>query len=124
MKAVRSAEGGVCVVDLDEAPGSGERVRVKAASICSSDFLYINFGSRKVLGHELAGLRDDGTPVVVEALFGCMECPQCRSGRYNLCPTHGQRALGITADGGMAESFLAPPARLVEIPAGLDVRDA
>ena len=124
MKAVRSAEGGVAVVDLGEPPGSGELLRVKAASICSSDFLYINFGSRKVLGHELAGLREDGTAVVVEALYGCMECPQCQDGRYNLCPTHGQRALGITADGGMAENFLAPSARLVELPTGLDVRDA
>ena len=124
MKAVRSAEGGVAVVDLEGPPGTGELLQVKAASICSSDFLYIDFGSRRVLGHELAGLRADGTPVVVEALYGCMECEQCLSGRYNLCPTHPQRALGITADGGMAEHFLAPSARLVELPAGLDVRDA
>jgi 2-desacetyl-2-hydroxyethyl bacteriochlorophyllide A dehydrogenase len=124
MKAVRSAEGGVTVVDLGEPPGSGELIRVMSASICSSDFLYINFGSRKVLGHELAGLREDGTPVVVEALYGCMDCAQCRAGRYNLCPTHPQRALGLTADGGMAENFFAPPARLVALPPGLDVRDA
>lgn len=124
MKAVRGAEGGVCVVDVDAPPGIGEPLAVMAASICSSDFLYLSFGTRKVLGHELAGLREDGTAVVVEALYGCMECPQCRSGRYNLCPTHGQRALGITADGGMAETFLAPPARFVDLPAGLDVRDA
>ena len=29
------------------------------------------------------------------------------AGAYNLCPTHGQRALGISADGGMAEHFRA-----------------
>jgi 2-desacetyl-2-hydroxyethyl bacteriochlorophyllide A dehydrogenase len=45
-------------------------------------------------------------------------------GAYNLCPTHGQRALGVTADGGMAEQFRAPAARLVPLPPGLDVRDA
>lgn len=39
-------------------------------------------------------------------------------------PTHPQRALGVTADGGMAEQFRAPPGRLVPVPAGLDVRDA
>jgi threonine dehydrogenase-like Zn-dependent dehydrogenase len=55
------------------------------------------------LGHELAGVRADGTPVVVEAIYGCMECDQGRRGAYNLCPTHGQRALSIGADGGMAE---------------------
>ena len=68
---------------------------------------------------------EDGTPVVVEAIYGCMECDQCRRGTYNLCPTHGQRALGIGADGGMAEQFRAPPsARLVPFPHGLDLRDA
>ena len=45
-------------------------------------------------------------------------------GAYNLCPTHGQRALGIGADGGMAEQFRAPTARLVTLPKGFDVRDA
>ena len=45
-------------------------------------------------------------------------------GTYNLCPTHGQRALGITADGGMAEQFRAPAARLVAVPPGLDLADA
>ena len=124
MKAVRSIEGGVAVVDLDEPPGSGELLTISSASICASDFSYLRFGSRYVLGHELSGVRDDGTPVVVEAIYGCGECEQCREGRYNLCGTHALRALGMTADGGMAEAFRAPAARLVSVPAGLDVRDA
>jgi 2-desacetyl-2-hydroxyethyl bacteriochlorophyllide A dehydrogenase len=53
-----------------------------------------------------------------------MDCDQCARGAYNLCPTHGQRALGVTADGGMAEQFRAPAARLVPVPPGLDLRDA
>ncbi len=124
MKAVRAVDGGVTVVDVDEPPGVGEVVSVKAASICSSDFLYISLSSGKVLGHELAVVRDDGTAAVVEAIYGCMECDECRAGRYNLCPTHGQRALGISADGGMVEQFRAPTARLVPLPAALDPRDA
>ena len=124
MKAVRSIEGGVAVVDLDEPPGIGEALDMRATSICGSDLSYIRFGSRSILGHELAGVRDDGTAVVVEAIYGCMECAQCTRGAYNLCPTHGQRALGISADGGMAEQFRAPTARLVPLPPGLDVRDA
>ena len=124
MKAVRALDGGVTVVDVDEPPGVGELVSVKAASICSSDFLYISLSSGKVLGHELAVVREDGTPAVVEAIYGCMECDECRAGRYNLCPTHGQRALGISADGGMVEQFRAPTARLVPLPAALDPRDA
>jgi len=66
----------------------------------------------------------DGSPVVVEAIYGCMACDQCRRGTYNLCPTHGQRALGIGADGGMATQFRAPAERLVALPPGLDIRDA
>ena len=124
MKAVRGSEGGVTVVDLDEPPGSGELIDMRATSICASDLMYIGFGTRKILGHELAGVRADGTPVVVEALYGCGTCEPCRQGLYNLCPTHGQRALGITADGGMAEQFMAPKDHLIDLPAGLDVRDA
>ena len=124
MKAVRGTEGGVTVVDIEEPPGTGSLLEMKATSVCGSDFTYLNFGSRKILGHELAGVCDDGTAVIVEAIYGCMACAQCGRGDYNLCPTHGQRALGITADGGMAEHFRAPAERLVPIPPGLDVRDA
>jgi 2-desacetyl-2-hydroxyethyl bacteriochlorophyllide A dehydrogenase len=124
VKAVRSVEGGVAVVDVDEAPGDGELLEMKATSVCGSDLSYIRFGSRAILGHELAGVREDGTAVVVEAIYGCMSCQQCQRGAYNLCPTHGQRALGISADGGMTELFRVPPARLVPVPLGLDLRDA
>jgi 2-desacetyl-2-hydroxyethyl bacteriochlorophyllide A dehydrogenase len=123
MKAVRGAAGGVEVVDLAEPPGAGETLRVRSSSICASDLLYLRLGSEKVIGHEIAGVREDGTAVVVEAIYGCMACDQCRRGAYNLCPTHGQRALGIAADGGMAESFRVPAQRLVSLPAGLDIRD-
>ena len=64
MKAVRSTEGGVSVVDLEEPPGFGEKVTITSASICGSDLGYIEFGSRSILGHELAGHREDGTAVV------------------------------------------------------------
>jgi threonine dehydrogenase-like Zn-dependent dehydrogenase len=124
VKAVRGAEGGVVVDHVDEPPGAGELLDMRATSVCASDLMYIGFGSRRILGHELAGVREDGTAVVVEALYGCMACEQCLRGSYNLCPTHGQRALGVTADGGMAEQFRAPPARLVPLPPGLDVADA
>ena len=124
MRAVRGREGSVAVVDVDEPPGTGEVLAMRATSVCASDLSYLRFGTTQVLGHELAGLRADGTPVVVEAIYGCMACAQCRQGTYNLCPTHGQRALGIFADGGMAEQFRAPSERLVALPEGLELRDA
>jgi threonine dehydrogenase-like Zn-dependent dehydrogenase len=124
VKAVRSTEDGVAVVDLEDPPGLGEQIDMRATSICASDLSYVRMGSRSILGHELAGVRADGAAVVVEAIYGCMECKQCAAGFYNLCPTHGQRALGIYADGGMAEQFRVPPERLIPLPPGLDVRDA
>jgi threonine dehydrogenase-like Zn-dependent dehydrogenase len=126
MKAVRGREGGVAVVEVDEPPGvrDGELLDMRATSVCASDLSYIRFGSTNILGHELAGVRSDGTPVVVEAIYGCLDCAQCRSGAYNLCATHGQRALGMFADGGMVEQFRAPTERLVPLPPGLDLRDA
>jgi 2-desacetyl-2-hydroxyethyl bacteriochlorophyllide A dehydrogenase len=124
VKAVRAGNGGVAVVDVEEPPGSGELVDIKATSVCASDLGYVAMGFDKILGHELAGLREDGTAVVVEALYGCMECEQCRRGAYNLCPTHPRRALGVGVDGGMADQFRAPSERLVPLPSGLDLRDA
>jgi len=124
MKAVKAGEGRVTVVDVDEPPGTGELLDMQATSVCASDLSYVGWGMDKILGHELAGVRSDGTAVVVEALYGCLDCEQCRRGTYNLCPTHAQRALGVSVDGGMAEQFRAPPERLVPLPAGLDVRDA
>lgn len=127
MKAVRSTgdlADLVRVVDVDDAPGLGELIDVRSASICASDLLYIGFGLQRILGHELAGVGPDGTPVVVEALYGCRQCAQCRAGRYHLCPTHHERALGVSIDGGMAEQYRAPADSLVPLPAGLDVRDA
>lgn len=127
MKAVRSTgdpTDHVVVVEVDEPPGSGDLVEIRSASVCASDLMYIRFGLRRILGHELAGVRPDGTPVAVEAIFGCGTCPACVSGRYNLCPTHHERALGVGIDGGMAERYRVPEDRLVPLPESLDLRDA
>ena len=124
MRAVRSTPPGVAVVDVDEPDGPGELIAIRSASICASDFGYIAMGSQWVLGHELAGVAEDGRAVAIEAIFGCDECDLCLSGRYNLCATTGMTALGVMADGGMSEWFRAPSRSLVELPAGLDVGDA
>jgi 2-desacetyl-2-hydroxyethyl bacteriochlorophyllide A dehydrogenase len=124
MKAVKAGGGAVSVIDVDEPPGNGEVLSMRSMSVCASDLMYVRLGLDRVLGHELAGVRADGTPVIVEALYGCGACEQCGLGANNLCPTHAERALGVTADGGMSEQFRAPSRQLVEVPAGLAVADA
>ncbi len=123
MRAVRSTPPGVAVVDVDLPDGTGELVKIRSAGICASDYKYIRFGSTMILGHELAGETQDGTPVGIESMFGCDGCDQCDAGRYNLC-VRGPTALGVTADGGMSEYFAAPASSLVPLPAGLDAADA
>ncbi|HVU72714.1 MAG TPA: alcohol dehydrogenase catalytic domain-containing protein [Mycobacteriales bacterium] len=124
MKAVKAGGGAVTVVDLDEPPGDGELLTMRSMSICASDLMYVRLGLDRIIGHELAGVRADGTAVVVEAIYGCGACEQCAAGAINLCPTHGTRALGVGGDGGMAEQFRAPAQSLVDVPAGIAVEDA
>src|SRR5262245_17563668 len=124
MKAVRGHDGKPVLTDVDEAPGQGELISMQVAGICASDFMYLQLGTERVLGHELAGVRADGTPVAVEGLFGCGQCEYCRSGRNNLCAQASKMALGIMQDGGMVEQFRVPSHKLVELPEGLDVASA
>ena len=124
MRAVRSTPPGVAVVDVDEPDGAGELISIRSASICASDFGYIEMGSQFLLGHELAGTTEDGRAVAIEAIFGCGECDLCLEGRYNLCATTGTTALGVMADGGMSEWFRAPARSLVDLPEGLAATDA
>ncbi|NUU25884.1 MAG: alcohol dehydrogenase catalytic domain-containing protein [Streptomycetaceae bacterium] len=123
MKALRGSAGRALLTDVDEPPGEGELLAMRAIGICGSDIIMIGMGTERVLGHELVGLRADGTPVVVEALFGCGKCACCQAGQYNLCDQGHNRALGILSDGGMAEQFRAPHTSLVELPVDLDVRN-
>ena len=124
MRAVQCVPGGVAVVEVDEPGGDGELVHVSAVSICASDFQYIAWGSQQIIGHEIAGVLDDGTPVAVEGMFGCGACEWCERGNYNLCSLTATAALGIAAPGGMSEFFRAPARALRPLPMGLAPEDA
>jgi L-iditol 2-dehydrogenase len=121
-------------------PGPGEAVlRVGACGICGTD-LRIASGSHRayppgtvrVPGHEIAGsivAAGDGAdvpvgePAFVAPNVGCVQCPQCRAGRVNLCES--PQAVGITIDGAMAEYVLLPASLISQgnvlgAPHGLD----
>jgi 2-desacetyl-2-hydroxyethyl bacteriochlorophyllide A dehydrogenase len=123
MRAVRGLGGQPVVIDVDEPPGEGELLSMRAVGICGSDLSYLRFGAERIVGHELVGVRADGTAVAVEGLYGCGTCPDCLDGQYNLCREATKHALGMFEDGGMVEQFRAPAVRLVELPAELDVAD-
>lgn len=76
------------------------------------------------LGHELAGVTPNGTPVAIEPLAYCGHCQCCIEGRYNLCLRSPGHIMGVGRDGGMAEELLVPPHALVPLASSVRVEDA
>lgn len=117
------------------APGLGEvLVKVAACGLCHTDLSYIDHGVPTfkqpplVLGHEVSGLIAavgagatagaawrQGDRVLVPAVYGCGQCPMCRTGRENICER--MVMFGNNVDGGYAEYMLAPAKDVVALPA-------
>jgi threonine dehydrogenase-like Zn-dependent dehydrogenase len=112
------------VADLPDPGGGGVRVRVRSSGICGSDLHLAAMGALPVtLGHEFAGLLDDGTPVAVCPMVPCGACDQCRGGREQLCRTLTQRIYGVSLDGGLADLAYVDERCLLPLPDGVDVAD-
>lgn len=126
MRAVRPSGSTVEVVDVARPTGDGVRVHVRSAGICGSDLHLLGspFLGEVTLGHEFAGVLDDGRAVAVEPFTGCGECRECRSGAYNLCSQAPGRVMGVGLDGGMAEQVVVPASQIVALPAGVSASDA
>jgi threonine dehydrogenase-like Zn-dependent dehydrogenase len=126
MRAVRVTGPGVVeVADIEPPSGDGVRVRVIACGICGSDLHLAGFGPLQcTLGHEFAGLLDDGSPVVVEPHVPCGTCDICTTGPAHLCRTIMQRMYGISLDGGLAEEVIVDPASVLPLPATVPVESA
>jgi 2-desacetyl-2-hydroxyethyl bacteriochlorophyllide A dehydrogenase len=128
--------------------GPGEvLLRVEAASLCGTD-LKIRAGSffpsqpppgTFTPGHEYAGTIvalgptvDEfqvGDRVVVEAHRGCMRCENCVRGRYTACLNYGradkgQRAAGMSADGGFADYVTNHVSTLYRLPDSISFEEA
>jgi threonine dehydrogenase-like Zn-dependent dehydrogenase len=126
MRAVYFEDGEVELREVTKPSGEGVRVRVRSAAICGSDLHMLDLKSplKCVVGHEVAGVLDDGTPVAVEPSMPCWECASCQAGDYNLCAVGAGRSLGVGCNGGMADELMVPEKCLVYLPANVDVRDA
>lgn len=126
MRAVRGTDSGIELVDVPPPRGEGVRVRMRSAGICGSDLHMIGtpLVAGRILGHEVAGLLDDDTPVAVEPLAACSDCETCRRGDYNLCATAARAMVGVFSDGGMAEELRVPAAAIVPLPSGIPVEEA
>lgn len=123
---MRVVDGAVTVADVPRPTGDGVRVRVRAAGVCGSDLhlVELGFGAGTTLGHELAGVTDDGTPVAIEPVVSCGSCRHCLDGQNGRCAQAGSHTMGIGLDGGMADEIVVPEHLVVPLPAGVAVADA
>lgn len=126
MRAIRCVDGAVRVMDVPAPEGDGVRVRIRSAGICGSDLHMIaaGFPLPHTLGHEMAGVTPDGTPVAIEPLQPCGRCDACRAGHYNRCALGPSIVMGTGRDGGMAEEIVVPARCLVPLAATAAVADA
>lgn len=128
MRAVRARHGSVEVCEVPPPEGPGVTVEVRSAGICGSDLHLIagtDFPPPPVtLGHEIAGVTENGTPVAIEPFDPCGTCEPCLRGDEHLCRRGGAVLYGVGRDGGMADRIVVPERCLVPLPAGVDVRDA
>lgn len=112
-------------------------VKMKAAGVCGSDIhLFLGENPQAVFpripGHENAGVIAEigegvtrvqtGDHVVVDLVVACGKCPQCRSGRRNVCRT--VKARGASIDGGFREYFVVPEHEVYKISKNIPFRDA
>ena len=111
---------------MAEPTAAGVTVHVRATGICGSDLHLLASGGfdGRILGHEIAGVTDDGTAVAVEPVHACGTCRHCLDGDDPLCSEATARLIGIGLDGGLAERVVVPAHLIVPLAAGVRVEDA
>jgi threonine dehydrogenase-like Zn-dependent dehydrogenase len=125
VRAVRAdGDGGVAVVEVDavapEHATDPVRVRVRSCGICASDLHLAQWNLPVTLGHEFAGVLDDGTPVAVQPNAWCGECDRCLAGETQLCRVGASRLHGVSVDGGLADEVIVDRRCLVPLAPGVD----
>ena len=93
-------------------------VHVRAAGICGSELHGVRRpGFRKpplIMGHEFAGTRPDGEPVVINPILSCGACDLCQRGLRHVC--HQRTIIGVHRPGGFAERVAVPSSALRPVP--------
>lgn len=93
------------LVDVPDPSGPGLLVRVLACGLCGSDVEKIGRApAGTVLGHEVAGVLENGARVTVMHRVPCGTCERCRAGHQSTCGEF--RELRI-APGGFSEQLRA-----------------
>lgn len=96
MKSVRLHGTGDLQIHEEKVPVAdvGEKlIRVKSVGVCGSDLHWFSEGSigdaklehPLVLGHEFAGVTEDGQRVAIDPAIPCGHCEFCGHGHPNLC---------------------------------------
>ena len=96
-------------------------VHVRSAGICGSEL----HGARHpgfrvpplIMGHEFAGVSDDGSPVIINPILSCGRCDLCARGLRQVC--RHRAIIGVHRAGGFAERVAVPRSALVPLPGRL-----
>jgi L-iditol 2-dehydrogenase len=102
---VLDADGVPRLTEVPDPAGPGDLVRVLACGLCGSDVEKLGSGpAGAVLGHEVAGVLDDGSHVTVMHRVPCGSCERCRAGHESTCAEFRQLRID---PGGFAERLRA-----------------
>lgn len=112
--------------------GGDNLIAIRSVGICGSDMhAYLGHDERRpaplILGHEAAGDviqgAMKGARVSINPLVTCTICPECKSGRENLC---GKRQIISMQprQGAFAQLVTMPSRNLVEVPKNVSFDDA
>jgi threonine dehydrogenase-like Zn-dependent dehydrogenase len=96
--------------------------RERTRGICASDLHLAAWNLPVTLGHEFAGVLDDGTPVAVQPNAWCGACDRCLAGETQLCRVGASRLHGVSVDGGLADEVVVD--RRCHVPLALGVEPA
>ncbi len=93
-------------------------VHVRSAGICGSELHGVRHPGFRVppliMGHEFAGVSDDGRRLVVNPLLSCGRCDLCQRGLRQVC--RERRLVGVHRSGGFAERVAVPASALRPLP--------